>query len=41
MANTPEMMDSVHVFILASRRVTIEYISEHLGVFVGATQNCA
>ena len=32
---SPEMVDSVNAFILADRRVTIEDISEQLGIFVG------
>ena len=35
MANTPEMVDSVDMFILADRRVEIEDISEKLGISVG------
>ena len=34
MASTPEMEDSVNVLILAVRKVTIEYISEQVGIFV-------
>ena len=33
--NTPEMVDSVNVLILANRRVTIKDISEQLGISVG------
>ena len=38
-ANTCEMVDSVNVFILAGRKVTIEDISEQLGIFVGTAHN--
>ena len=34
-ACTPEMMDSVYVLILVYRRITIEEISEQLGISVG------
>ena len=35
MVGIPEMVDSVNALILADRRVTIEDISEQLGISVG------
>ena len=36
MASTPEMVDSVNVLILPNRGVTVENISEQLGIYVGS-----
>ena len=41
MASTPEMVDSVNALILTNRKVTIEDISEQLGISLLSTQNCA
>ena len=35
--STPEIVDSVKVLILTDRKVTIENISEELGISVGTT----
>ena len=35
MVSMPEMVDSVNAFISANRSVTIEKISEQVGIFVG------
>ena len=37
MVSSPEMVDSVNALFLANRRVTIENISEHLGISVITT----
>ena len=36
--STPEMVDLVNALILADRRVTLEVISEKLGISVGTTR---
>ena len=38
MVSTPEMVDSVNPLILTDRKVTLENISEQLGINVSAEQ---